>query len=201
MKTRSVPILLGFVLVALAGIASGQSPASRPIADPCAINFSVGDPYRIGPEDVLTVSVWKNDSLSGVRLVRSDGMISLPLVDDVQAAGLTPMQLRDALVTKLAPFVPSPSVGVNVNEMHSFKVSVMGEVVKPGRYELKSRATVLEMLALAAGFTQYASRSKVSVLRMDGATRVQIPFDYAKAVNGVPGADFNVQPNDVVSVP
>ena len=198
---RSVPILLGLVLAALAGIASGQSPASRPTADPCATNFSVGAPYRIGPEDVLAVSVWKNEALSRVLLVRSDGMISLPLVDDVQVAGLTPMQLRDALVTKLTPFIPSPSVTVIVNEMHSFKVSVIGEVVRPGRYELKSRATVLDMLAMAGNFTQFASRSKVAVLRMDGTTSARIAFDYDKAVNGVPGANFYVQPNDVVSVP
>lgn len=201
MKTRSVPILLGLVLVALAGIASGQSPTSRLTADPCATDLSGVDPYRIGPEDILAISVWKNEAMSRVLLVRSDGMISLPLVDDVQAAGLTPMQVRNALVTKLTAFIPSPSVTVIVNEMHSFKVSVIGEVAKPGRYELKSRATVLDMLSLAGGFNQFASRSKVAVLRMDGTTRTRIPFDYDKAVNGVPGADFYVQPNDVVSVP
>jgi polysaccharide export outer membrane protein len=90
--------------------------------------------YRIGPEDVLQVSVWGNEAVSRTAPVRPDGRISLPLLNDVQAAGLTPMELRDELVRRLAEFIPRPEVAVSVTEVRSFKVSVIGAVTKPGRY-------------------------------------------------------------------
>src|SRR5207249_4439847 len=110
--------------------------------------------YRIGPEDMLQISVWKNDALSKLVPVRPDGMISLPLLHDVQAAGLTPMELRDTLARKLTDFMPAPEVSVIVTDVRSFKVSVIGEVHKPARYELKGRTTVLDVLALAGGFNE-----------------------------------------------
>src|SRR5206468_4817575 len=108
--------------------------------------------YRIGPEDVLDIAVWHNEAMSRTVPVRPDGKISLPLLNDIQAAGLTPMQLRDALSKKLEEYMPTPEVSVIVKEVHSFKVSVVGEVKRPGRHELKSQATVLDILALAEGF-------------------------------------------------
>ena len=105
--------------------------------------------YRIGPEDVLQISVWKNDALSRVVPVRPDGMISLPLLDDVPAAGLTPLELRDRLAQRLTEYIPSPEVSVIVTEVRSFKVSVLGQVAKPGRFELKSRATVLDDVVIS----------------------------------------------------
>src|ERR671934_1550287 len=119
------------------------------------------EPYRIGPEDLLAITVWKNDAMSRTLPVRPDGMISLPLLDDVQAAGLTPMELRDVLVKKLTDYMPAPEVSVIVNEVRSFKVSVMGEIARPSRYELKSVTTVLDVLAQAGGFNQFANRSRI----------------------------------------
>src|SRR5207249_6039101 len=92
------------------------------------------DDYRIGPEDLLDIAVWNNTAISRTVPVRPDGKISLPLVDDVQAAGLTPMQLKDVLTKKLSKYMASPEVAVIVREVHSFTVSVMGEVRKAGRY-------------------------------------------------------------------
>src|SRR5262249_59898967 len=106
------------------------------------------DDYKIGPEDVLAISVWKNEPMSRVLPVRPDGMISLPLLDDVMAAGLTPTELRNLLAQRLAEYVPSPAVTVIVNDVKSFKVSVIGEATRPARYELKSRPSVLDVLAL-----------------------------------------------------
>ena len=118
--------------------------------------------YLIGPEDVLDIAVWNSPELSRAVPVRPDGRISLPLVNDVQAAGLTPMQLRERLSQVLATYVAAPIVAVIVREIHSFKVSVIGEVKTPGRYELKSRATVVEVIAMAGGPTDYAMRGRSS---------------------------------------
>src|SRR5919204_4246374 len=100
--------------------------------------------------------------------VRPDGMISLPLLNDIRAAGLTPMELRDLLIDKLSNYMPTPEVAVILAEVKSFKVSVIGEVQKPARYELKSWTTVLDVLALAGGLNEYAARNRIVVLRHEG---------------------------------
>jgi len=169
--------------------------------------------YRIGPEDMLQISVWKNEAVSRSVPVRPDGKISLPLLNDVQAAGLTPLELRDVLTQKLAEYMPSPEVSVIVTEVRSFKVSVLGEILKPGRYELKSWSTVLDALALAGGFTPFAARSRIVILRPDGNTVKRIPFNYNKLTSTeglldrmlnsggeLPG-NFYLQNGDIVLVP
>ncbi|OGB95871.1 MAG: hypothetical protein A3G35_06600 [candidate division NC10 bacterium RIFCSPLOWO2_12_FULL_66_18] len=158
--------------------------------------------YQIGPEDVLDIAVWNNTSISRTVPVRPDGKISLPLLTDVQAAGLTPAQLREALMKRLAEYVPSPEVSVIVREVHSFKVSVIGEVKTPGRFELKSQATVLDILAQAGGLSEFASRSKIVVFRPEGGSVRRIPFNYNKVTS--PGGEqenFFLQPGDIVMVP
>jgi len=171
--------------------------------------------YVIGPEDVLDIAVWKNTDISRTVPVRPDGKISLPLLNDVQAAGLSPMQLRDALTKGLAPYIPDAAVSVLVHEVHSFKVTVIGQVKTPGRYELKDRATVLDVLALAGGPTEYAERGRIVVLRNDPSTAaaVRIPFPYDRlrsnggSVESKPGSkaktpeNFCVKPGDVILVP
>jgi polysaccharide export outer membrane protein len=162
--------------------------------------------YLIGPEDVLDIAVWKNADISRTVPVRPDGRISLPLLNDVQAAGLSPMQLRDALTKALAAFIPEPAVSVLVHEVHSFKVTVIGQVKTPGRYELKDRATVLDVLALAGGPTEYAARGRIAIVRHDQASTVQIPFPYdrvmAKAGSRTDNPEnFCVKPGDVILVP
>lgn len=158
------------------------------------------DDYRIGPEDVLAIAVWNNEAMSRVVPVRPDGKISLPLLDDVQAAGLTPMQLRDAIAKRLSEYVPSPSVSVIVNDVRSFKVSVIGEVARPARYELKSRASVLDVLALAGGFNQFANRARLVVLRTEGDKQVRVPFNYNRVVAGEE-ENVYLRPNDIILVP
>jgi len=160
------------------------------------------DEYRIGPEDTLAISVWKNDGISRTVPVRPDGMISLPLIHDVRAVGLTATELRDTLIKKLAEFMPNPEVSVIVTEVRSFKVSVMGEVVRPARYDLKSWTTVLDVLALAGGLTQFASRGRIVILRPEGQTMKRIPFNYNKVVAaGGEQENFYLQPGDIVLVP
>jgi polysaccharide export outer membrane protein len=158
--------------------------------------------YRIGPADLLQLSVWKNEALSRAVPVRPDGMISLPLVNDVRAAGLTPMQLRDVLEKKLAEYMPNPEVSVIVLEVHSFTVSVLGEVKTAGRYEIKSRVTVLDVLARAGGITEFASRSHILILRPEGKVMKRITFDYNNVISAQ-GEHQNVfvQPGDIIVVP
>src|SRR5207245_1271651 len=121
--------------------------------------------YRIGIDDLLDIAVWNVAELQKTVPVRPDGKISLPLVNDVVAAGLTPMELRDHLAKKMAIFIQNPDVSVVVREIHSLKVSVIGQVRSPGRYDIKGQATVLDALALAGGFTEFAGRRKITILR------------------------------------
>jgi polysaccharide export outer membrane protein len=158
--------------------------------------------YLIGPEDVLDVAVWNSPEITRTVPVRPDGKISLPLVNDVQAGGLTPMQLRAALMKALATYIPSPTVSVIVREIHSFKVTVIGEVKTPGRYEVKSRSTVLDLIAMAGGLSQYAARGRIVVLRQDGGASREMPFAYDRLTGRSAGSEnFCVKPGDVILVP
>ena len=163
--------------------------------------FVTVDAFRIGPEDILDVQVWKNADLSRIVPVRPDGMISLPLVNDIQAAGLTPNDLRLQITQRLAEFVPSPEVSVIVREVHSVKVAVLGAVRMPGHYEVKSRATVLEMIARAQGLTEFADRGRIVVLRQNDTTTTRIPFNYRKVAEGSEQDNFSVRPGDIIVVP
>ncbi len=158
--------------------------------------------YVIGPSDVIEIAVWNNDAVSRTVPVRPDGKISLQLINDVQAAGMTPMQLRDALTKELTAYVQNPEVSVIVREVHSFKVSVMGEVKEPGRFDLTGRVTVLDVLAMAKGLTQYADKNKIAVLRREQGVTRTIPVDYPRLVSSdASGRDnFFVQPDDIVVV-
>jgi polysaccharide export outer membrane protein len=190
-----------FVLILLAS-PGGPDPSASASRTPASARLEEMPVYRIGPEDMLQVSVWSNEALSRIAPVRPDGRISLPLLNDVQAAGLTPMELREELARRLAEYVPSPEVSVSVTEVRSFKVSVMGAVAKPGRYELRSWATVIDVLAMAEGFTPFAARSRIVVLRSGGKRVERIPFDYDKVASGGGSqANFYVRPSDIVLVP
>ena len=183
-------------------VASGAAAQQQRPAAPKPKLASDLEEYRIGPEDVLSISVWKNEPMSRVLPVRPDGMISLPLIDDVMAAGLTPAELRNVLAQKLAEYVPSPAVTVIVNDVKSFKVSVIGEVIRPARYELKSRTSVLDILALAGGFNQFAARNRVVVLRQEGDKKVRIPFNYNRVTAGASDEEnLYLRPGDIVLVP
>ncbi|MGH7279046.1 MAG: polysaccharide biosynthesis/export family protein [Candidatus Rokuibacteriota bacterium] len=159
--------------------------------------------YVIGPEDLLQISVWKNDTLSRAVPVRPDGKISLPLLHDIQAAGLTAMQLRDKIATSLAEFLPNPEVSVIVTDVRSMRVSVLGEVQRPGVIQLKSATTVLEAIAMAGGFGTFASPSKITIFRKapNGDTK-KIRFNYNKAIgNDTDETNMLLKSGDVVVVP
>jgi polysaccharide biosynthesis/export protein len=159
--------------------------------------------YRIGVDDVLDVGVWNVAEMQKTVAVRSDGKISFPLVNDVVAAGLTPMELRKVLTEKIATFVHAPDVSVVVREIHSQKVSVLGQVHAPGRYDIKGPSTVLDALAMAGGFTDFASRRNIAILRNTGAATERLQFDYDQAVSrrGAGKNNIVMQPGDIIVVP
>lgn len=137
-----------------------------------------GNDYQIGPEDVLEISVWKNADLSKTVNVRPDGKISLPLLGDIKAGGLTPNQLKDEISTRLKAYQETAVVSVIVEAVNSYRVFIVGEVRSPGVYQLKSRTSILQALAIAGGFTQFASKNKIRLVRVksDGteeSTRVR----------------------------
>jgi polysaccharide export outer membrane protein len=177
--------------------------AAPPTAAPAAASAPAVDLYRIGPEDLLDISVWNNDAVSRVVPVRPDGRISLPLIPDIQAAGLTTIELRDALRRSLTAYITAPEVSVVVKEVHSFKVSVLGEVKLPGRYELKSHATILDAIAMAGGFNDFASRGRIVIMRQSGGTVRRYSFNYSDFITHDHSQSDTVvlQPNDIVIVP
>jgi polysaccharide biosynthesis/export protein len=190
-------VIASILIILVASLAARPAGAEAPQAN--GARSAEPDAYRIGPEDMLAISVWKNDALSRSVPVRPDGKISLPLLNDVQAAGLTPAELREALTKKLTEFLPSPEVSVIVLDVRSFKVSVIGEVAKPSRYELKSWTTVADALAMAGGFTQFAARSRIVILRPEGTTMKRIPFNYNKLAGEQ--ENFYLRNGDIVLVP
>jgi polysaccharide biosynthesis/export protein len=175
--------------------------ATRPASASVPTPIDLATAYQIGPEDVLEISVWKNPELSRTVPVRPDGKVSLPLVNDIQAAGLTPIDLRDQVTAKLSEYIPAPEVSVIVREVHSRKVTVAGAVKLPGRYELKSTMTVLEVIALAQGLTDFASRDRIVILRQNGPKTERIPFNYRKISDSAQQDNFLIRPGDIVFVP
>ena len=177
---------------------AGSAPGPTPMTGATA---PISSDYVIGPGDVLQITVWKNDTLSRALPVRPDGKISMPLLHDVQAAGLSAMQLRDKIATALGEFMPNPEVAVSVSEVRSMRVSILGEVAKPGVLELRGQTTILEVIAMAGGFKDFASPSKITVIRIDEAGKTKrIRFNYNRAI-GSDEENLVLRSGDVVVVP
>ena len=180
-----------------------SAPAAAPAAPARVVEPVRVDPrdYKIGPEDVLDINVWKNAELSRERIpVRPDGKISHPLVDDINVEGMTANQVKAEVTKRLSQFIdPPPEVSVVVREIHSPKVSVSGNVRMPGYFELKTaNVTVLDMLARAQGLNEFADKGSIRVIRRGQSGAVE--FKYNDAINGKNGANFVVQPGDVIVV-
>jgi polysaccharide export outer membrane protein len=158
--------------------------------------------YRIGEQDLLNITVWKEPELSGPVVVRPDGKITLPLVNDIQASGLTPAELRDLLSEKLRPFVTVPEVTVAVREINSRKVFVIGQIAHEGSYRINSSTTVLQIIAEAGGLNEFANRKRIYVLRKENGAQVRLSFNYDKVVKGKDASqDVLLRPGDTIVVP
>jgi polysaccharide biosynthesis/export protein len=157
--------------------------------------------YVIGADDTLRVSVWKEPDLSVTLPVRPDGKISMPLLDDVQAAGLTPMQLGNSIKDKLKKYVADPRVTVVVTAMNSQRIYVLGEVVHSGAMSLLPNMTILQALS-SAGFTQFAKIRDIYLLRMQDGQQVKARFNYKDAIKGRdPQQNYVLKPGDTIVVP
>lgn len=177
--------------------AAGQSAAAQP-----ADAVTPPSDYVIGPEDVIGVVVWREQDLSADVKVRPDGKVSLPLLNDLQASGLTPEEFRKVVTDAAAKFVADPSVTIIVKQINSRMVFVMGEVGKPGTYQLTAPYTVLQMLALAGGPTAFAKRDKIGVVRTVNGKTVRHRFNYEEVVDGRKmEQNLVLRPGDTVIVP
>ena len=189
----------------LLGIPMGCASVSREALDEAA--KPVSKEFLLGPEDVLEVTVWRNQDLSRTVVVRPDGRISLPLIGDVQASGLNASQVAAKIAARLTEFKENPNVSVSLKEVNSYFIYVLGEVQKPGKYPLKSYATVLQGISMAGGFTLYASKNKMQVIRThtneDGQeNQIRIPVPYNELVAGKGEIEnFILKSGDTIVVP
>jgi polysaccharide biosynthesis/export protein len=159
--------------------------------------------YVIGPDDVLQVLFWRDKDISAEVVVRPDGMISLPLLNDVKAAGLTPDQLREAVSAAAAKFLEmDPSVTINIKAINSRKVFITGSVAKPGSYPLSAPTTVLQLISIAGGLTEFAKQKDISVMRTDNGKQLRFPFNYKDVAKGKNlKQNIELKPGDTVIVP
>lgn len=180
-----------------------KKPAAATTTPAPTTKSATDDPdYVIGPEDALSINVWKEAELSHAVQVRPDGKISLPLVNDVQAAGFTPLQLAASLTEKLKKFVSAPQVTVMVTTINSRKYYVMGEIAKSGAYPLLRGMTVLQALSGAGNFTQFANVKKIYLMRVEDGKQVKHPFNYKDVIKGLhPEQNIELKPGDTIVVP
>src|SRR5271155_4940230 len=158
--------------------------------------------YVIGAQDVLDISVWKEPDVSRVVPVRPDGKISLPLLNDVPAAGLTPAQLAAQITESLKKYVTNPQVTVIVTTINSQRVYILGEVTRPGAFPMLPGMTVMQALSSAGGFTPFAKMKSIYVLRQENGKKVKYPFNYKQAIAGKnTEQDILLQAGDTIVVP
>ncbi len=206
MKTRVLMSML-VLLLALAPAKAQEKPAQKKNNDSSG-NGSPVKPvieeqgYVIGATDGITVSVWKEPELTLSLVVRPDGMISIPLLGDVRAAGLTPMQLSMALGEKLRKYVNEPQVTIIVNSINSRIIYLVGEVNRAGTYPMLPNMTVLMALSGAGGFSQFADTKKIYVLRFEDGVQKKFPFNYKEVIKGKrPEENILLKPGDTIVVP
>jgi len=203
---KSKNILMAVSLVLFFGLSVIAGFSSSVFAAPPPGNVAKPQEYLIGPEDVLDISVWKNQELSRTVTVRPDGKISLPLIGDVQAGGVSPSQLRNAIVAKLKEYQENAVVSVIVQTVNSYRIFIVGEVRSPGTYLLKSKTTVLQAISMAGGFSQFASKNKIVLVRKldaDGNAEEKINIRFDDLINADISSDKNpvLKPGDTIFVP
>jgi polysaccharide export outer membrane protein len=178
-------------------LASHSSSSSQP-PKPATENPD----YSIAPDDVLIIDVWKEPEISRTVPVRRDGKISLPLLNDVQAAGLTPTQLSLEIVEKLRATVVHPQVTVIVSQMSSLRIYILGQVNRGGAYPLVPGMTAMQALSIAGGLTPFAKRKKIHIMRTENGETKMLPINYQEVVKGrQPQQNIQLKPGDTIVVP
>jgi polysaccharide biosynthesis/export protein len=181
---------------------ASQSAASQPAADASA-GKAHDDSFVIGNDDVLSINVWNEPNITRAVPVRSDGKISLPLAGEIQAAGTTPLKLEQEITSRLKNYIAEPEVTVIVQQINSQKFNVLGMVNKPGSYLLANASTVLDAIAAAGGFRDFAKQKSIYILRQNpDGTQTRLPFNYKEVVKGQnPAQNIKLQPRDTIVVP
>jgi polysaccharide biosynthesis/export protein len=187
---------------------AATAPAATPTVTPvpgavmAAPGVDMPPEYTIGADDVLSVVFWRDKELTSDVTVRPDGKISLPLLNDVHASGLTPAQLKDRIVEESKKYVEDPNVTVVVKDIKSRRVFITGEVRKPGPYAMTSATTVLQMISIAGGLADYARPEKISIVRTENGKPVSFRFNYKEVLNGKKLAqNIELKPGDTIIVP
>jgi len=202
-KAMRLAVLMGMGLLS-AGMLAQTRGADAYKSDKSAaqaLDASSGSDYVIGADDMLRISVWKEPDLSETLPVRPDGKISMPLLNDVPAAGLTPLQLKDSITDKLKKFIADPRVTVVVTAMNSRRIFVSGEVTHTGPMVLLPHMTILQALS-QAGFTQFANVKGIYLLRTENGKQEKLPFNYKDVIKGNhPEQNIVLKPGDTVVVP
>jgi polysaccharide biosynthesis/export protein len=186
-------------LAAYAQTGANSAPGGNTASDSGQLSAANNTTYVIGPEDTLHIAVWKEPDLTATLPVRPDGKISMPLLNDVQASGLTPMQLADSITDKLKKYVTDPRVTVVVTGMNSQRIYLLGEVTHTGAMALTPNMTILQALS-AAGFTQFANTKHIYVLRQENGKQQKIPVNYKQLIKG-DAQNISLKPGDTVVVP
>jgi len=201
-KKMAVGVFLGAIGLMFSSLAQADKKTT-PTQQPAAASVPANDDtYVIGPEDVLNVNVWKEAEVSGSVPVRPDGKISLPLLNDIQAAGSTPMQLTNQITEKLKKFLTDPHVTVTVTAVNSRRVYIIGEVARPGAFPLQPNMTVLQALTSAGGPSPYAKTTKIYMLRTENGVQTKVAFNYKEVVKGrSTEQNVTLKPGDTIVVP
>ena len=198
---RAIPVLALILALAPTPFAA---PAQRLVADAAPVRAAplAAPDYVIGPDDVLTIVFWRDKEMSGDVVVRPDGRISLPLLNDIQAAGLTPEELRESLVAAAGRLLEEPSASVVVKQINSRRVFITGEVGKPGPYALTGPMTVVQLIALAGGLNEYADTEHIVIMRVEIARTVAYRLNYRDLTKRKNlRQNIALQPGDTVIVP
>jgi polysaccharide export outer membrane protein len=191
---KRISLGAALAVISLAGCAHHAQPV--PVSN-------VDEPFRIGREDVLDIAVWRDADLSRTLPVRPDGFISMPMVGEIQAEGKTPAELSEEIKTRLAPYIQQPRVTVMVHEVNSARIFVTGEVAHPGAFPMKGRISVVQAIALAGGFSDFANKDGILVIRQgQGQEGAEIPVRYSDMVaDNNNRRDLFLKPGDTVVVP
>lgn len=212
---RIMAVLTLLVLLSSGALAQSDS-GSRPPAPAAATDKQSGDnpgegsrtahsdsSYVIGADDVLAINVWKEPDVSRSVPVRSDGKISLPLVGELTAGGQTPLQLEQEITKRLANYISEPEVTVIVTDSKSQRINILGMVARPGTYMLTGSATILDAIAMAGGFKDFAKQKQIYVLRANAdGTEKRLTFNYKEVIKGKnPEQNIRLLPRDTVVVP
>ena len=205
----TMSIFASTALMAQSGSEPSTPTAGSPAATQPAQNVEASaakahdNSFVIGNDDVLAINVWKEPDVSRSIPVRSDGKISLPLVGEVQATGRTPLKLEEEIAARLKNYIAEPEVTVIVQQINSQKFNILGMVNKPGSYVINNSATVLDAIALAGGFRDFAKQKSIYILRQDAdGTQTRLPFNYKEVVKGKnSGQNIKLQPRDTIVVP